>query len=102
VSEIECGEVSKETILLGKAFCGYCSYPDSRKWAAKVCGDIPHQVWYTERNGDPIVLVMPADTLPEQFPSFAFSYIVLRWMPPEDVFGSANDVVPIKWRSVAA
>lgn len=102
MSEIEYGEVSKETILSGKAFCGYCSYPDARAWAAEVCGDAPHQVWYTERNGDPIVLVMPADTLPKQFPSFACIYVVFRWIPPEDDFDSLRQVVPLKSAKAAA
>lgn len=101
MSEIEYGAVSKETILSGKAFCGYCSYAGSREWAAEVCGDVPHQVWYTERNGDPIALVMPADTLPEQFPSFALIYIVFGWIPPEDDFDSPRQVVPQKRAKVA-
>lgn len=97
MSEIQYGKVSKETIISGKAFCGYCSCLESRTWAAKVCGHVPHQVWYTERNGDPITLVMPADVEPERFPSQAKIYFVFEWILPEDSFDSPRKVIPLKY-----
>ena len=46
------------------------------------------QVWYTERNGDGIVCVMPKEAKPENFPDRACGYIVFEWIDPDLEFGS--------------
>ena len=41
-------------------------------------------VWYTERNGDPITMLVPAGTPKELLPDMAMEYIAFRWDTPEN------------------
>lgn len=50
------------------------------------------QVWYTERNGDSIVCVMPADAKPEDLPRNACGYMVFEWIDPDKEFGTGVTV----------
>lgn len=88
----------REALRSGKAIVGHCGFTCSREWAAKVAGETPHEVWYTERNGDSITLIVPAGTQPDQFPGMALGYMVARWIKPEDEFGAGCGVVPVRWR----
>jgi hypothetical protein len=78
------GEVSKSTIKRGDYFSCYCSYEDSRGFASLICGDLEHEVWYTERNGDPITLVAPKGTQESELPRMCKGYIIFKWERPED------------------
>lgn len=44
--------------------------------------EIEIDVWYTERNGDPICMVLPKGTPPENFPNYAMEYCALSWEHP--------------------
>lgn len=57
------------------------------------------EYWYTERNGDPISMVVPAGTPNERLPSTAMTYAALEWIKHDKDFGSG--VVPMKWRRAA-
>lgn len=76
-----------------KPIIGYCDYTKAREWAASVCSE-PHDVWYTERNGDAITLVVAAGTKPEDLPKTAKWYVVLEWIQPEWEFGDPRTVRP--------
>jgi hypothetical protein len=72
-----------EALRAGKAVAMYCGFDNARKLAAEVARDLPHDVWYTERNGDPITLVVPAGTPAERLPRRAQGYIIFGWESPE-------------------
>lgn len=91
----------REALASGRAVAGYCSYVNARSWAAKIAEGVPHEVWYTERNGDPITLVVPVGTHADALPSFAMDYAVAQWIRPEDDFGVGVGVVPVKYRRTA-
>lgn len=79
----------------GKALQGFVmGWRHLRAWAATIVGAVPHEVWYTERNGDPIVMLLPAGTPPERFPPHAMDYIAFEWIHPEDDFGGPRSVHP--------
>jgi hypothetical protein len=44
-------------------------------------------VWYTERNGDPIALLVPRETPKQDLPNAALGYRILEWIHPEGEFG---------------
>lgn len=46
--------------------------------------------WYTERNGDPIGLLVPKGTDPLDLPNHAMSYIVIEWIDPDGEFNTGK------------
>lgn len=46
------------------------------------------EVWYTERNGDPIAMLVPRGTEPSRLPSVALDYIAFEWIDPDNDFGT--------------
>ena len=77
----------------GKAVQFYCmDYYTLKPWAQT---NFPEaEVWYTERNGDSIAMLIPKGTRPERFPSVALDYIAFEWIDPDKDFGTG--VVPGK------
>lgn len=73
-----------DSVLAGTAVQGYCSYRESRAWAQRAGVEDVADVWYTERNGDPITMFVPKGTPYEQLPDMAMDYIVFGWERPED------------------
>ena len=66
---------------------GYASFSGFNEYARQRHGaDV--QVWYTERNGDGIGCVMPADAKPEDLPPMAMGYMVFEWIDPDKDFGT--------------
>lgn len=57
------------------------------------------ELWYTERNGDLIVLLVPVGLPHDAFPSFALSYATLEWIHPDWDFGDPRTVRPLYWRN---
>lgn len=49
-------------------------------------------LWYTERNGDPITMLVPKGTDTDRFPSVAMGYIAFEWIKHDKDFGTG--VVP--------
>jgi hypothetical protein len=52
-------------------------------------------VWYTERNGDPITLLVPKGTPTDLLPDEAKGYLILEWINPDKDFGTGYQ---IDWR----
>jgi hypothetical protein len=89
-------EEGRAILAAGKAFAGYVGgFKLLRAFVAEQFGD-GCEVWYTERNGDPIGLVVPLGLDPARLPSRAMIYFILEWIRPEDEFGSG--VVPMVYR----
>lgn len=84
----------KKLLIGGKCFQGYCTYDGLTARMHEKYG--PCDVWYTERNGDPIGMVCPEGTPHERLPSSAMDYAALEWIKPEDDFGAG--VVPAVYR----
>ena len=76
-------DISKE-ILEGNAVAGWCSYTHSERWAKENNAE----AWYTERNGDPITLLVPKGTDPSKLPKWCKGYIIFEWIRPDKEFGS--------------
>lgn len=45
-------------------------------------------VWYSERNGDPIALWVPKDTPESELPDWAQDYNIFEWIDPDKEFGT--------------
>jgi hypothetical protein len=54
------------------------------------------EYWYTERNGDPITMVVPAGTHHDALPSVAMGYMAFEWIKHDADFGTG--VRPLKVR----
>lgn len=80
----------QELLNAGFAFQGICSCHGLTERLKARFG--PCDVWYTERNGDPIGMVCPEGTPHEKLPSVAMEYLAFEWIKPEDDFGGG--VVP--------
>jgi len=91
-NRIEIGEVGTNAIANGKALAGYCCFVEARHWASKISEGVPHDVWYTERNGDTITLVVPKGTEGKRLPNSALGYFIIEWIPPEADFGCHEGV----------
>jgi hypothetical protein len=70
----------------GRAIQGYGSFTGWNDEARKI--DPRAQAWYTERNGDGIVMLCPRDTKIEELPSWAMCYMAFEWIDPDKDFGS--------------
>lgn len=88
IEMIEIGEWTKETLAQGKGCIGYVPFTTARADAKWLADGIPHEVWYTERNGDPLTLVVPEGTPESELPNWAKGYMVFEWIRPENEFGS--------------
>jgi hypothetical protein len=53
-------------------------------------------VWYTERNGDPIAMWVPKGTPAEELPEWALEYMAIEWIDPDKDFGTGYR--PLRWR----
>lgn len=51
-------------------------------------------LWYTERNGDPITMLVPKGTPHDQLPSVAMDYIVFEWIRHDQLFRTGVGVRP--------
>ena len=47
-------------------------------------------VWYTERNGDSIGMLVPKGTPFNQLPKICIDYIVIEWIDPDKEFGTGG------------
>jgi hypothetical protein len=79
-------EEGRAILAAGKAFAGYVGgFKLLRAFVAEQFGD-GCEVWYTERNGDPIGLVVPLGLDPARLPSRAMIYLTEQMlgagMPP--------------------
>jgi hypothetical protein len=83
----------RDALKSGKACQFYCmDYPTLKQ---RMAAEYPEaDVWYTERNGDPIGMLVPKGTPPELLPSVAMDYIAFEWIDPDKDFGTG--VVPVK------
>lgn len=55
-------------------------------------------VWYTERNGDPIAMLVPKGTPPEKLPTTAMCYMAFAWIDPDKDFNELGGVIPnVQW-----
>ena len=61
-------------------------YPTANKRYAEQYPEADN--WYTERNGDPITLLVPKGTPPEELPPMAMDYFVMVWIDPDYDFGT--------------
>lgn len=92
-------EAARAALRRGYAVQFYCGYTDARALAARIAGPVlPVDVWYTERNGDPIAMMVPAGTPAIELPSRALDYMALRWIAPEDDFDGPTQSVPARFR----
>ena len=82
--EIEESDRTIEEILSdGKAVAIYeFDYPTAIERYNKKYPDA--DLWYIERNGDPITLFVPRGTLKENLPETAKGYITLWWEKHDD------------------
>lgn len=88
----------RRAVLRGYGVSGYCSYQHARAWGQAVMGEIPHDVWYTERNGDCITLICPQGVSPNVLPDEAMGYKVFEWIPPEGEFTQrSGNLRAVKW-----
>jgi hypothetical protein len=70
----------------GEAVQFYASYAGLKLWCAKLFPQA--DVWYTERNGDGIGMLVPRATDTSRLPSVALIYIAFEWIDPDKDFGS--------------
>ena len=83
-------------LAAGKAVQFYGSFSGLRTWCA---AEFPGaEVWYTERNGDGIAMLVPQATDEETLPSWALDYMAFEWVDPDAGFGSG--VAPLIRRSL--
>lgn len=45
-------------------------------------------LWYTERNGDPITMLVPKGTDTNKLPSVAMDYLAFEWIKHDSEFGT--------------
>lgn len=55
-------------------------------------------VWYTERNGDPITMLVPKGTSIDVLPSVAMDYMAIEWIDPDREFGTGT--IPRRWHRI--
>ena len=84
--DVVCSGNFEEALSNGKAIQFYGSHV-SLKQSMKE--EFPTaDVWYTERNGDPIAMLVPAGTHTDLLPSVAMDYMALEWIDPDKDFGT--------------
>jgi hypothetical protein len=76
----------KQAFSEGRAVQFYASCVGLKDMARSI--DPTAQVWYTERNGDPIAMLCPAGTPSEALPSVAMEYVAFEWVDPDCDFGT--------------
>jgi hypothetical protein len=86
-------------LSFGRGVQFYCM--DYRKLKAWRDEKFPEaDIWYTERNGDPIGMWVPKGTPPEELPDMALDYMAIEWIDPDKDFGTGY-LVP-RWQTSAA
>lgn len=75
----------RAALAAGKAVQFYSM--DHRELKGWVNAQYPEaDIWYTERNGDPIGMLVPKGTPREELPDWALGYIVFEWIDPDGEF----------------
>lgn len=86
VVDYEEADSATHELAAGKALALYHSYVGLSEWAAT---NWPlADIWYTERNGDCIGLLVPKGTPTDCLPDWAKGYAILEWIHPDSDFGS--------------
>ena len=85
--DVVCGGDARKALEEGKAAQFYES--DYRTALDRYALEYPDaECWYTERNGDPITMLVPKGTAPGQLPKTAMYYQAFEWIKPDAEFGS--------------
>ncbi len=76
-----------KALVNGMAAQGFVmTYKNLKEWIKEFAPTA--DVWYTERNGDPIVCVVPGGTPQEELPDTAMNYMAIEWIDPNKDFGT--------------
>lgn len=79
---------AKEAAKTKPLYVGYAmGYKHLKAWVAEEYGADAH-VWYSERNGDGLVCVMPPHATPADLPCMAMNYGIGEWIDPDKEFGT--------------
>ena len=85
--DVSCGEEVKKIIADGKAVQFYCF--DYKTLKERMNEKYPEaDVYYTERNGDSIAMLVPKGTDVKLLPTVAMDYIAFEWIDPDKDFGT--------------
>lgn len=87
--DVVCEGDFHEALASGKA-CQFYEF-DYKTAVERLSREYPEaDYWYTERNGDPITMLVPKGTKHEHFPTVAMDYIAFRWEKHDALPGGAN------------
>ena len=78
---------TKEGVAMKPLLVAYACFVGLEKAMKERFGELA-QVWYTERNGDGIVCVMPENATEEDLPKTACNYWIIEWIHPDKEFGT--------------